>query len=619
MTDSLPCAPLTAEFLKTVSHGPGIYQMIGKREVLYVGKARDLRKRLASYAHYTGSDHSKTAVMLRKVDRVETILTTTEKEAFILEASFIKKHQPRYNVILRDDKNYPLIKVTVKETWPRLMVTRRRIRDGSRYFGPYASTSAMRSTLKLLHTLFPLRRCKGKKVKSRTRPCLNRQLGRCLAPCVGNADRKMYDDMVAEIIMVMEGRSRELVTDLTRKMKAASEKLSFEQAAGYRDQISALQKTLERQIIVADHFHDQDIFGLARQDASVAVAILFVRAGIVSGRQSFFLADPLGTDAAILTEMITQYYSHRRHPPKEILLPLKPDDQELLTEQLEKLRDARVYIKTPQRGFRMQLMAMAGNNAAEIFSDREKKKKSWDILAGMLQKKLHLERRPERIECLDISNTSGKLAVGSLVCFEQGEKSAAEYRHYRITTKEEPDDYAMMREVLRRRLARDKKKAPELLLLDGGKGQLNVAISVIDELSIQGKIDLVAIAKEHHDEGEKLFIPGRKNPILLPRHSPLLLFLMRIRDESHRFGITFHRRLRHKKTLHSKLENVTGIGPKRKQQLLKSLGSYKRILAASPEELSKVPGIGPELAASIHHQLHTDPEISKKEQTKHGH
>ena len=322
MKDSCSCAPLSAEFLKSVSHGPGIYQMIGRRRVLYVGKARDLRKRLASYAHYSGPAHSKTAVMLRQVERVDIILTTTEKEAFILEASLIKKHRPRYNVILRDDKNYPLIKITVRETWPRILVTRRRLRDGNRYFGPYTSTSAMRATLKLLHTMFPLRRCKGKEIRPRSRPCLNQQLGRCLAPCAGLADRRDYDRLVAEVIMVLEGRSRELRTELAAAMKAAAAELAFEQAAKYRDQIAALDKTLERQVIVADHFHDQDVFGLARRDASVAVAILFVRAGTVSGSRSFFLPDPLGTDSAILTETMAQYYSEHHLPPREILLPL---------------------------------------------------------------------------------------------------------------------------------------------------------------------------------------------------------------------------------------------------------------------------------------------------------
>ncbi len=606
MNKTFSCPALRSEFLKTVSNGPGIYQMIGKREVLYVGKARNLRRRLASYARHAGPAHSKTAVMLRKVQRVDVILTTTEKEAFILEASLIKKHRPRYNVILRDDKNYPLIKVTVGESWPRILVTRRRLRDGSRYFGPYSSTSAMRATLKLLYTMFPLRRCKGKEVRKRSRPCLNHQLGRCLAPCVDKADSRKYAELVSEVIMVLEGRSRELLTGLTRRMKAAADDLAFEKAAGYRDQIAALTKTLERQVIVADHFHDQDVFGLARRDASVAVAILFVRSGIVSGRQSFFLADPLGTDSAILAETMAQYYSARRPPPREILLPLEPEDRDLLTGQFEKLRGGRVYLKIPQRGPRMQLMAMARQNAVELFSDRQKKKESWEILAAHLRRQLRLANRPERIECLDISTTSGRLSVGSLVCFQGGEKSPGEYRHYRIRNRREPDDYAMMREVLVKRLGKDtaQRPLPDLLLLDGGKGQLNVARAVVRELDLDGSIDLVAIAKERHDEGEKLFRPGRKNAILLPRHSPALLFLMRVRDESHRFGITFHRRLRRKKTLHSRLETLRGVGPRRKQQLLRSLGSYKRVLAASPGELCRVPGIGPELAASIHRQLH---------------
>ncbi len=314
--------PLSAEFLKTVSHSPGVYQMLGRKEVLYVGKARDLRKRLAQYAHYSGSAHSKTAVMLSHVRRVETILTTTEKEALILEASLIKKHRPRYNVILRDDKNYPLIKVTTRDQWPRLLVTRRRLRDGNRYFGPYSSTSAMRASLKLLYSMFPLRRCKT--VRDRDRPCLNYQMKRCLAPCTGLVDQTTYQAMVEEILFILEGKSRQVIDRLTDKMQTAAKELKFERAALYRDQIQGLSKTLERQIVVADHQMDQDVFGLAREGASVGIAILFVRSGMISGAQTFFITDPIGEDDRILRETIIQYYSAQRQPPRELLLPLAP-------------------------------------------------------------------------------------------------------------------------------------------------------------------------------------------------------------------------------------------------------------------------------------------------------
>ena len=599
-------SPLSAEFLATVSHGPGVYQMLAKKQVLYVGKARDLRKRLAQYAHFSGPAHSKTAVMLSHVQRVETILTATEKEALILEASLIKQHRPRYNVILRDDKNYPLIKITTREAWPRVTVTRKRLRDGNRYFGPYASVVAMRATLSLLHAQFPLRRCKT--MRERSRPCLNYQMGRCLAPCAGKVEPVRYQQMVREVLLILEGKISEVVRDLTLKMEQAATSLNFEQAAVYRDQLQGLRKTIEHQSIVAEHHLDQDVFGIHRQDAAVGIALLFIRGGMITGAQTFFLADPLGENESLLAQTVLQYYSRERQPPRELLLPFAIEDQELIEEYLTELRESAVSLLSPQRGKRMRLMAMAAANAAQIFTDRAKKEQSWETLATTLRDKLHLDNRPETIECLDISNLQGKQAIGSLVCFVQGEKAAKLYRHYRIRTQETPDDYAMMREVLERRMTKGEAEdnLPDLLLLDGGKGQLQVAVEVLGRFDLLRRVDLVAIAKEKVEEGEKLFRPGRKNPILLPAHAPALLFLMRIRDEAHRFGITQHRRLRSKTQLRSALDAIEGIGPKRKQVLLQTFGSVKRLIEAGLGELTAVPGIGPELARQIHRQLHGD-------------
>ena len=601
-----PAGPLSAEFLATVSHGPGVYQMLGRTRVLYVGKARDLRKRLSQDAHFSGPPHAKTAVMLSHVQRVETILTTTEKEALILEASLIKQHRPRYNVILRDDKNYPLIKVTTREEWPRVVVTRRRLRDGNRYFGPYASSTAMRSTLQMLYNQFPLRRCKT--VRERSRPCLNFQMGRCLAPCAGRVDAADYQRMVRDVLLILEGRTDQVVGELTAKMEQAAEALRFEQAAGYRDQIRALARTTEHQAIVADHHLDQDVFGIHRQDASVGIALLFVRGGMITGAQTFFLPEPLGEDDSLLSQTILQYYSTERQPPRELLLPFALEDAEPIGERLAELREGPVALLAQQRGKRMQLMQMAAANAAQIFSERAKKEQSWATLAAALQARLRLERQPEVIECVDISNLQGKQAVGSLVSFVHGDTAAGRYRHYRIRSQDTPDDYAMMGEVLARRLEKglERDDLPDLLLLDGGKGQLQVAMAALARFDLGGRIDLVAIAKEKAEEGEKLFRPGRKNPVLLPAHSPVLLYLMRIRDEAHRFGITFHRRLRGREQLQSRLDAIEGIGPKRKQQLLRTLGSLRRVAEADLDTLAAVPGIGPELARQIHTSLHGD-------------
>jgi excinuclease ABC subunit C len=580
--------------------------MLGKKQVLYVGKARDLRKRLAQYAHYNGPAYSKTAVMLSHVQRVETILTTTEKEALILEASLIKQHRPRYNVILRDDKNYPMIKVTIREPWPRVVVTRKRLRDGNRYFGPYSSTTAMRATLALLYGQFPLRRCRT--MRERSRPCLNYQMGRCLAPCAGKVDHDEYQRMVRDVLLILEGKVDEVVKELTAKMEQAAEQLAFEKAAHYRDQIHGLTKTIEHQAIVAEHHLDQDVFGIHRQDAAVGIALLFVRGGMITGAQNFFLPDPLGEDDSLLSQTILQYYSAERQPPRELLLPFALEDRELIQERLSELREGPVTLAAPQRGKRMQLMQMAAANAAQIFSEKTKKEQSWEALANSLQAKLRLLNRPKTIECLDISNLLGKQAVGSLVCFVQGEKEVKLFRHYRIRGQDTPDDYAMMREVLERRMSRglEEDRLPDMLLIDGGKGQLQVAVDVLGSFDLLGRIDLVAIAKEKAEEGEKLFRPGRKNPILLPAHSPVLLYLMRIRDESHRFGITFHRKLRGKALLRSRLDAIEGIGPKRKQLLLQHLGSLKRIAEANLEDLAQVPGIGPELARQIFQRLHSN-------------
>ena len=598
-----PEGPLAAAFLATVSHGPGVYQMLGRREVLYVGKARDLRKRLAQYAHYKGPSHSKTAVMLSHVLRVETILTTTEKEALILEASLIKRHRPRYNVILRDDKTYPLIKVSLRDKWPRVSVTRKRLRDGSRYFGPYAAPGAMRATLQLLYAQFPLRHCRT--VRKRERPCLNYQMGRCLAPCAGKVSKQEYDAMVEAVLAILEGKVDKVQRSLEAKMHAAAEALAFEQAALLRDQLQALTSTTEHQVVAAGHSLDQDVFGLHRQDVSVGIALLFVRGGLITGAQQFFLADPIGEDGALLAQVLLQYYSAQRQPPRELLLPCALEDEALIAERLAELREAPVSLYVPQRGKRMQLMQMAAANAAQLFSEEAKKEAAWQTLSQTMQQKLKLANAPEVIECLDISNLLGKQAVGSLVCFIHGEKEQRRFRHYLIRSKETPDDYAMMREVLERRIEKGltAHDLPDMLLIDGGKGQLHVAVDVLARFGLLQTIDLVAIAKEKSDEGEKLFRPGRKDAILFPAHAPVLLYLMRIRDEAHRFGIGFHRRLRGKEQLHSLLDQIPGIGPQRKKQLLRSLGSVRRIREATVEELGTVPGIGPELAAQINQHL----------------
>jgi len=596
------------EFLPTVPLQPGVYLMKSRAgEVLYVGKARELRKRLSSYGRIDQGQHGKTAMLLSQVRLIETIVTNTEKDALILESALIKQHRPKYNVILRDDKSYPLLKVTVQEQWPRLVMTRRRVKDGARYFGPFSSPSAMWENNRYLNSLFPLRRCKEKVLKPKSRPCLNHQMGRCLAPCADKVSSEEYRELVNNVLLVLEGKNQELVKGLSRKMALAAEALRFEEAAQLRDRINSLNKTLEKQQVVATHTRDQDVLGFARQDASVAVALLFIRKGVISGQQGFFLADPVGTDAEVLTEVLSRFYGEEgRYLPQEILLPFAGTDDPLLAEWLSEQRGGSVTIACPQRGDRMRLLEMAATNAQQVLVARKTKQTSWQALAGAMQKALGLARLPERIECLDISNLGGKQAVGSLICFVAGEKAKDRYRHYAIHTVPGPDDYAMMGEVLGRRFARGlaENDMPDLLLVDGGKGQLGVAMHALAELGIPGGVELAGIAKEKAEEGEKLYRPGRKNPIVLDRHSPVLLYLMRIRDEAHRYGITLHRRLRAKESLTSSLEQIPGVGKARKELLLRELGSMQRIAKASEAELAAVAGIGPALAAQIWAHLH---------------
>jgi len=596
------------EFLPTVPLQPGVYLMKSRTdEVLYVGKARELRKRLSSYGRIDQGQHGKTAMLLSQVRLIETIVTKTEKEALILESSLIKQHRPKYNVILRDDKSYPLLKVTVQEQWPRLVMTRRRVKDGARYFGPFSSPSAMWETIRYLNSLFPLRRCKEKNLKPKSRPCLNHQMDRCLAPCADKVSREEYQELVSNVLLVLEGKNQQLVKELSRKMEEAAADLRFEEAAELRDRINSLSKTLEKQQVVATHTRDQDVLGFARQDASVAVALLFIRKGVIIGQQGFFFADPVGTDAEVLTEVLSRFYGEEdRYLPQEILLPFAGTDDPLLAEWLSEKKGSAVAIVCPRRGDRVRLLEMAETNARQVLVAKKSKQTSWQVLAGRLQKALGLARLPERIECLDISNLGGKQAVGSLVCFVGGEMAKNRYRHYAIHTVEGPDDYAMMGEVLGRRFARGvaENDMPDLLLVDGGKGQLGVAMHALAELGIPGGVELAGIAKEKAEEGEKLYRPGRKNPIILDNHSPVLLYLMRIRDEAHRYGITLHRKLRAKESLTSSLEQIPGVGKTRKELLLRELGSMQRISQASEAELGAVAGIGTTLAAQIWQHLH---------------
>lgn len=609
----LKAGPLTAEFLKSVPGRPGVYLMKDRQQqILYVGKAKNLRKRVASYQNVNPKVSPKTVLLLDKVSLIETILTRTEKEAFILEASLIKKHRPKFNIELRDDKSYPRIKVTLAEEWPRVFMTRRRLKDGSKYFGPYSSAGAMRNTLNIIARLFPLRSCKGRYLKKRKRPCLNYQMGRCLAPCSGMVGKEQYNRMVDNVLLVLEGKNRQLRSQLATEMQSASETQEFEKAALLRDQLRALEKTLEKQVVVSNFYRDQDVFGYVRQGVGAGIAVMNIRQGVVCGQQVFFLLDPIGDDNEVLGEVLRQYYSREQRIPDELLLSFQIAATTPLLEWMGDMRGRPVQVRVPKRGQGLELLNMAEANARQVHIDQENREKSWQELAAGIQAKLHLQSFPARIECLDISNIGGKQPVGSLICYVEGEKSPREYRHYSIIGSHLPDDYRMMHEVLSRRFKineKNKKVLPDVLLIDGGKGHLNVARNVLIEMGLADRVELVSIAKDKNNKTDKIYRPGRKNPLNLVRHSPVLFFLMQVRDESHRFGITLHRKLRRKKAFSSELDKVPGIGPTRRKILLKSLGSLSKIKKATQTDLADVAGIGPDLAGQIWDHFHGGEEV----------
>ncbi len=593
-------SPLSSDFLATVSRGAGVYIMKDKGVILYVGKARNLRRRLSSYLRFQGNSTTKTGVMLSHVNDIATILTATEKEALILEASLIKRHKPKYNIILRDDKNYPFIKVTVQEEWPRLVVTRRRLKDGAKYFGPFSASGAMWETIRILNRLFPLRRCKGKVFKERLRPCLNYQMKKCFAPCAAKISAADYKKIVKDVLLVLGGR-KELIGRLRSEMRLASTDLEFERAAGLRDKIIALEKTVERQVVFATHHLDQDVFALMRQGEGVAVAVLLIRDGLITGQHAYFLPDPLDDDCDLLAEVLSRFYD-KNPVPAEIVLQMQPSGVDILQEWFSEQRQGRVKIRIPQRGDLIRLLEMADKNARQIFVERAGQKNAWQKMAGRMQKLMRLKTLPDRITCFDISNIGGSQTVGAVVNFWHGRKDSGKYRHYKIKRPDGlPDDYSSMAETMERHLHKAMAGGfmPDLLLVDGGKGQLNVARRILADLGMNDLIELAGIAKEKGEEGEKIYRPGRKNPLKLARNSDILLLLMRIRDEAHRFGITFHRKWRDKDTLASPLDSIAGIGAVRKKMLLKTMGSLKRIKEAEVDELALVPGIGLELAKVI--------------------
>jgi excinuclease ABC subunit C len=602
--------------LKSLPTTPGVYLMKDARgDVIYVGKAASLRSRVRSYFQAQAEAERRTQSLVAEIDDFEVIQTQTESEAFLLEDSLVKRHQPRFNARLRDDKRYPYLKITA-EPFPRIMVVRRRFDDGARYFGPYTSAKAMRSTLKLAQKLFPIRTCSlDLPLKTPRRPCLNYHIGRCLGPCAELAGPDEYGAMVDRAAMLFEGRVSGLITGLRIEMREASAAQRFERAAYLRNQIEALQRSLERQSVVLPDTIDRDVLGLAVGEDHASTQLFLVRGGRLTGRESYHLRVPGGSsETEILSAFLTQYYANASSVPREILLPLQIDETERLESWLTGLRGRRVHVRVPQRGEKRRLVELANDNAGFAMKGEQRDavvRREATAALVELAEALSLSSFPQRIEAFDISNTQGGEATGSMVVFENGRPRRDAYRRFKVQQSGRPDDYAMMAEVLIRRFRRGLaelsdpsirkgkfSELPDLLLIDGGKGQLRVAVEVLRNANIEG-IESIGLAKRH----EEVFRPGRSEPLVLEPDSPALLLLRRIRDEAHRFAVTYHRRLRAKRSLSSILDEIPGIGPKRKNSLIQAFGSVARISHASADEIVEKAGIPSGLADRIRRHL----------------
>jgi excinuclease ABC subunit C len=595
--------------IDTLPFAPGVYLFEDESgKVIYVGKAKSLRKRVQSY--FTGRDQAspKVQAMLARAAGLESIVTATEKEALILEGNLIKKHRPRYNVVLRDDKNYLALRIDPEEEYPRLALVRQMKKDGALYFGPFASAHAVRETLKVVNRVFRLRQCSGSTFRRRQRPCLNFQMGRCLGLCARTISPKEYGRVVEEAVLFLKGRTRDLQERLRGEMELAAAALEFERAAVYRDRLAAVETTLERQRAVSSHFRDQDVIGIHSDGEGLALGVLFIRGGRLVGSRVFEIMSQ-GEEPEAVRAFVQQYYGAGAPIPEEILVGTALEEEGLLAEWLSDLKGQRVAIRVPQRGDGRHLVAMAAHNAATYLFGRRSRAADAEGALKRLQELLGLPAAPQRLECVDISNIQGRFAVGSLVAFHGARPEKSGYRRYRIRALDEPNDPAMMAEVLRRRFTdpKDARALPDLLMVDGGKGQLNQTLAVLKELGLEGRLSAVGLAKEsvggEAGSSEKLYLPGRKNPIFLAREPALARLLDRLRDEAHRFAITYYQKRHRQYALQSRLDQVPGVGPARRRALIHRFGSIQELAAASPQEISRVPGISLRLAERIQQEL----------------
>ena len=580
---------IIAEKLKLLPDRPGVYLMKNRRgQIIYVGKAIKLKNRVRQYFQSSRNHSAKTLALVSHIEDLETIITANELEALILECNLIKKHHPKYNIMLRDDKTYPYLKLTLNEDYPRLITTRRVVKDGSRYFGPYTSSTAMKETLNLLRRLFPLRTCKH----LGERPCLEYHIKRCPAPCAGFVDKETYKEMVRSVCWFLEGKTEEIETALTEKMQQLAQKLEFELAGKIRDQLAAIRQITEKQKILTDT-GDMDAVGMASSSLGTCMQVFFVRNGKILGRNQFLLTgneDDNGENC--LSAFFKQYYNDAVFIPKEILLPIDIEETALLEKWLLETKKAKAKIIVPKRGVKKDIVQMANENAAKYLHDQESRlrdNQARSIGAVYdLQKYLNLTKPPLRMECFDISHIQGSETVASMVVFQDGKPDKESYRRFKINSTEgKPDDFMSMREVTMRRYGKaTAEEMPDLIIIDGGKGQLSSALEIIRGAGHMS-VPVVGLAKQF----EYIFTEYSPEPVILPRQSDALYLVQQIRDEAHRFAITYHRKLRTKRNKVSLLDNIAGVGAKRRKALFDRFENIGNIKNATVEELSAVPGI----------------------------
>ncbi len=592
--------------VRDVPTAPGCYIMGDEAgQVIYVGKANNLRTRVRQYLNDQDSRYS-VKFLMGRVAHIDFLVTSNEKEALLLENSLIKQYRPRYNVRLKDDKTYVSLRINRLDDFPRITVVRRYKKDGALYFGPYSSSQSVRDTVKQIQRVFPLRTCSDHVLKNRVRPCIYYQMKRCTAPCVGYIPRDEYHEIVDQAALVLQGRSDELANILAAQMAQRAEALEFEKAAVLRDRLEALRRTLEKQRTVAvPGADDRDVFGLYSQGRYTEIQVLFFRGGtMVGGRSVTFKQREMPVDE-VLGSFLIQFYAEAPAIPHEVLIPVPLDEAETIGEILTEQRGSKVTVLHPQRGEKKALTELAAKNAKTSFEEKRMAEQAQSDLLDQVKEKLKLRDVPNRIECFDISTHQGDRSVGSMVVFEGGVANKNRYRRYAIKTVEGQDDFASMREVLMRRYTRaiEENDLPDLVLIDGGKGQLGVATAVFEDLGLDD-LDVASIAKSRPEDGggaspERFFRPGRMNPIILQQNSPIVLLLARIRDEAHRFAITFHRKRRGKAVLRTPLVDVPGVGPKKAKKLLTHFGSIARIREAPLAEIVAVPGFNEPLARAV--------------------